>query len=430
MSRVWGGSDWRPSALLRVAFVVITVVALVLPGRPSSSLVVSHRVSNSQQAAAPHAQQQVFLPLQARLPARDGSDGDLVCDCNVGNVNNMLIVCKVCSAFAYALNRRLHLLPWCEQHDFEQHRNHSCVAVDTLFSLVQLSRLVPTFALAPSSAGDRGDAPAVSVEPLRCDKDAAWSWVSDFAGATLEEIASKNASFHQPVCVRPSWKHAWADKCNGDGEFGLQLDRQLYRAVATYWLPSNKVDVAVEAVKRRMGGAYLAVHVRRSQSWLPGEMAAWSTGWPDVSLSMEHILQLLRHEVGRCLACRGRVFMATNSRNDTELALLAGAAPLRVERFAGTDTDAMGLSPMQQVLAELALLGHGEAMLGTPGSTFLENTRHVMMMREAPARVATFCQYRAELPALWPPCVNMTRANDSALCLHARPPGFSWATSR
>ena len=70
------------------------------------------------------------------LPPRIGQDGEVYCDCNVGKFNNMLITCKVCAAVAYGLNRRLLLLPWCEQENTDAIRvRRVCFKVDTIFDL-------------------------------------------------------------------------------------------------------------------------------------------------------------------------------------------------------------------------------------------------------------------------------------------------------
>ena len=352
------------------------------------------------------------------LPAHNGSRGDLYCDCNVGNVNNMLITCKVCAAFAYSLNMRLVLLPWCEQLGFEALRNTSCVPVSDLFSMAHLSRLVPSVALPVPAANEQ------ARSGVHCGGDGSWLDVSQFEEATLEDMVASEGKFPQPACLQPTWKHVWTDKCNGIGDFGLQIARELLLDVASFWMPSDAVDRAVRTVHVRIGGPYMAVHIRRSQAWLPSEIALWSRDWPDVALSMEVILLLLAHEVKHCEVCGNRVFMATNSQNASEMLLLAQPASLLVARYDGTDTASLALSSMQQVVAELTLLGLSHVMLGTPGSTFLENTRHIHYGRGfVPPRTATLCQLRAELPQLWPQCVDSPHgAQDTVRCPNARSP--------
>ena len=376
-------------------------------------------------SSAPPTSDALTVPLMlgeaARLPlpARNGSRGDLYCDCNVGNVNNMLITCKVCAAFAYAMNRRLVLLPWCEQLGFEALRNTSCVPVSDLFSMAHLSRLVPSLALPVPAANEQ------ARSGVRCGGDGSWLGASQFDEATLEDMAASEGYFPQPACLQPTWKHAWTDRCNGLGGFGLQIARELLLDVALYWTPSDAVDLAVRAVQARIGGPYMAVHVRRSQAWLPSEIALWSRDWPDVALSMEVILLLLAHEAKRCEVCGHRVFIATNSQNTSEMLLLAQSASLLVSRYDGADTASLALSSMQQVVAELTLLGLSHVMLGTPGSTFLENTRHMHSGRGfLPPRTATLCQFRAELPQLWPQCIVSPPGAkpDSVRCPDARAP--------
>ena len=40
------------------------------------------------------------------LTPRDGSNGVIYCNCNLGNFNNQLITCKVCASLAYFSNRK------------------------------------------------------------------------------------------------------------------------------------------------------------------------------------------------------------------------------------------------------------------------------------------------------------------------------------
>lgn len=325
----------------------------------------------------------------------------------------MLLTCKVCAAVAYALNRRLVILPWCEQRGSEALRNSSCLPVSDLFSISQLNKLLPTVALAVPDGGVQ------ARSGIWCGSSG-WLGVGALLNASLKDIFTALNSQLSPVaCLQPEWKHVWHSKCNGVSEFAMQLSRTLLVDMAAYWLPADRVQKAVEACLQRIGGAYIAVHVRRSQNWLPGELASWSRAWPDVTLPIEHILHLVEFEAARCASCAGRVFVATNTQNDTEIHLLTKAANLSVHFLSprqdlGVLATPPLLDPIQQVVAELALLGNSHTMLGTPGSTFMENTRHVHMLRGIdPPRTITFCQYRAVIPSLWPECQHFNGSKES-----------------
>jgi len=73
---------------------------------------------------------------------KNGSTGDLVCNCNVGNFNNQLITCKNCLLMAYALDRRVLFTPFCRQGD-----DASCTSFDQMFDLSKIRSILPAFAL-------------------------------------------------------------------------------------------------------------------------------------------------------------------------------------------------------------------------------------------------------------------------------------------
>ena len=207
--------------------------------------------------------------------------------------------------------------------------------------------------------------------------------------------------------MRPVWKHRDDDRCNGARFFGLQLAYTLLLDIAAYWVPAEPVKAAITTLQRRLGGRYLAMHVRRSQSWVPNEMKGWrGGGWPDVTLPAETLIQIVRHELLYCRECGNRVFVATNSRNLSERAMIDSAHNLSIVRFNASASP--GLSSFQVVAVDNFVAALGAVFTETPGSTTAETVRHVHSARGfSHPRAYTFCQYRAELPRLWPECPGL-----------------------
>ena len=286
------------------------------------------------------------------LATRDGSNGVVYCNCNVGNFNNQLITCKICAALAYYSNRKMILLPWCEDNGTNATRD--CAEVHHLFSMDTLSLLVPTQSW------------PIGEKQLPCTE-----WLRDIMD--ISGSLTSNAKLPSSLCFHPSWMHRVDDTCAHNLSLALQVNFADFVLVSKFWVPAARIMTSVEKIIAHIPGPYMSLHLRRAQYWLPSEMRDWNSGgWPDVSLSMEEIIEILRYASHvHHLAPRGGLFLATNSQNATELSLLRNFCQQQnyqlftAEEFIGNATF------LERIAVDLALLCRGSVFVGTPGASSL-----------------------------------------------------------
>ena len=99
-----------------------------------------------------------------------------------------------------------------------------------------------------------------------------------------------------PQAERKRWRPQPSppDSCDTATTIGEPALMPVYDRIGSMLRPSLALKVEVDSVLTQFGNKpFLALHVRRSQSWLDfDEMKAWAETWPDVDLSMDKIIEL------------------------------------------------------------------------------------------------------------------------------------------
>jgi hypothetical protein len=313
-------------------------------------------------------------PMDCKMPSfsyKNGSSGDLVCNCNVGNFNNQLITCKNCLLMAYALNRRVQFTPFCQQGNVS-----SCTRFDKMFDLSKIRLMLPAVAL------------ETFPEPSECASyDTNLIGHYDQTSVTFEHISTEPVfSDVRRICYQPPWILEVRDKCTSSWTFAPPRLQVPYMAMHAFFAPAPLVQKQVEEQLSKFNGPFVAVHIRRSQQFLDfDEMKAWSSGWPATNLSIQEIIALIETLLLRYKEANRRVFLATNSNDPAEIMLLKETFTL--EHYTGDD-----ITPHTGIHVDLLVASKGIAFLGTPGSTFTETiTQDHLMTRGHANDIFTMC---------------------------------------
>ena len=267
------------------------------------------------------------------------------------------------------------LLPWCEDNGANA-KSTECAEVHELFSMDALNLLIPT------KSWPIGDG-----RPLCTD--------------LIRDVTNISADFSDvlpsSLCYHPPWMHRVDDNCAHNLSFALQVNFTNFLKVYKFWVPAARIMTAVDKIIAEIQGPYMSVHIRRSQHWLPGEMRGWGTTWPDVTLSMEKIIEVLNYTNYVHPLVNRNIFLATNSQNLTELSVLKSFCRQHNCRLFTADT--IGNSThIERIAIDLALLCRGSIFVGTPGSTFTANVRHYHLTHYGnDDKIRTLCQYRREM---------------------------------
>ena len=252
---------------------------------------------------------------------------------------------------AYALDRRVLFTPFCQQGD-----DASCTSFDQMFDLSKIRSILPAFAL--DSFPESSDCPSYNTNLIGH---------YDQESVNLEYISTNPVSSdRRMLCYQPPWISTFFNKCTSSWRHSPSHLQVPYMAMHALFQPANKAQERVTHQVSKFDGPFIAVHVRRSQSFLEyDEMKAWSEGWPATNLQMEEIMPLIENLLLRYEEAGRRVFLATNSDNATEIMLLQNHFVLE-HYISDNVTPHMGIH-VDTLVASKALV-----FLGTPGSTFTE----------------------------------------------------------
>jgi hypothetical protein len=287
------------------------------------------------------------------FPYKNGSSGKLVCNCNFGNFNNQLIICKNCLLMAYASNRRVQFTPF-----YQQGNVSSCTRFDQMFDLSKIRSILPAVAL------------ETFPEPSECaGYDTNLIGLYDQTSVTLEHISTQPVfSDVQTLCYQPPWVQEILDRCTSSRRCAPRHLQEPYMAMHAFFTPAGLVQKQVEEQVSKFNGPFVAVHIRRSQAFLNfDEMKAWNTEWqfPATDLSVEEIIPLIETLLLRYKEADRRVFLATNSNDPAEVMLLK-------EKFTVEQYTSDEITPHIGIHVDLLVASKGISFLGTPGSTFTE----------------------------------------------------------
>lgn len=341
-------------------------------------------------------------PLQPMpiLPRRDGANGDVACDCNIGNFNNQLLSCKVCVAYAYALNRRAVVRALCEQ-DAGYGNTGPCTSLSSVLDEGSLQQLIPVTFEQPGRIAQSACATAHAFMSAR--------------DVTLHQLSEYVVPASEVVCYGGAQGTAWmvdsdaTDKtCRRITRVGAQIEQLYFDKIAVHFQSGGDVLSIVDATLARINGVFVAVHVRRSQAWIPGETDAWATEWPGANWPMQRVVNMLRVILARYPECQGRVFLATNSQDASEIDYFMREFPKTI-RVAAESTS----NNIVRVAADVHVAGKAIAFLGTPGSTFTENVRHLIK-----GNVSVFCDHE--------PFQDVVLAISFSFNYYANIPLFKW----